>query len=74
MRIYIIVMVALMLMGAYLLGTRVGMARCRANAAVQSMNAYVQIIKDKEKINAETNHTAVRDIRRILRKKYTISQ
>ena len=59
---------------AYIAGCRVGMARCRANVAVQSMNTYVQIIKNKEKINAETNHTAVRDIRRVLREKYTISQ
>lgn len=71
---YVVGFFAMCLVAAYIAGCRVGVARCRANAATQSMNAYVKIIKSKERINAETNHTAVRDIRSILREKYTISQ
>lgn len=61
-------------LGAYWAGVRVGraaaIAKCNADAVVR----HVQTIKQMEKINAETNHTAVRDIRRVLREKYTISQ
>jgi len=71
---YLLVFGGVCLIGAYVAGGRVGTARCQANAAAQSMNAHVQTIKQKEKVNAETNHTAVRDIRRILREKYTIAE
>lgn len=74
MRIYIIIIGGLMVIGAYWAGNRVGrfsvVAQCNADAVAR----HIQTIKQMDKINAETNHTAVRDIRRILREKYTISQ
>ncbi len=72
--LYMLSFVVVCLIGAYVAGTRVGMARCRANTATQSINAYVQTMKQMEKINEKTNHTAVRDIRRVLREKYTIAE
>lgn len=72
MRIYIAMMVCVMCIGAYVAGYRVGhadtVALCNRRATVQ----LIQTIKQKDKINEQVNHTTVRDIRRVLREKYTI--
>ncbi|MCM1294963.1 MAG: hypothetical protein NC311_05430 [Muribaculaceae bacterium] len=74
MRIYIVIMVCVMCIGAYVAGYRVGVANaivtCERNTTVH----LIKTIKRQEKINEKINHTAVRDIRRVLREKYTIAE
>ena len=74
MRVYVFMMILALVLGAYFAGCAVGRTKskekCTETVAVQ----YVQTVKQIEKINEQTNHTAVRDIRRILHEKYTIAQ
>lgn len=62
------------LIAVYVAGIRIGGAKCRTNAMAQSMNTYVQLLKNKEKINENVLHTNLDDIRRWLREKYTIAE
>ena len=52
------------------------MGRVQCNAQIAQANATYQseIINLKEKINAETFNVGLRDIRRILREKYSIAE
>lgn len=74
MRVYVFIMMIALVLGACFAGCAVGRAKskekCTETVAVQ----YVQTVKQMEKINEQTNHTAVRDIRRILHERYTIAQ
>lgn len=74
MRVYVFMMIIALVSGAYFAGCAVGhaaaRAKCNATIAVQ----YVQTLKQQGKINEQINHTAVRDIRRILHERYTIAQ
>ncbi len=74
MRIYIIALVGIMCAGAYFAGRVVGRVSARAECNTVATTKYVQTVKQREKINDQTNHTAVRDIRRVLREKYTIAE
>jgi len=61
------------LVTAWCAGTVIGRAKCMENVANRAaVNSQQQIAK-KEKINAEIYRTGVRDIRDILRTKYTIA-
>lgn len=68
-----LIIVAMVLL-VYFAGRAVGAARCRANVAVQSAQAQIQIIKQTEKINENVLRTNLGDIRRIMREKYTIAE
>lgn len=74
MRFYIILMICALVFGAYFSGRAVGRVEMREKCKVSGAVQYVQTIKQREKVNEQTNHTAVRDIRRILREKYTIAE
>lgn len=74
MRIYLIGAICAAGAALYFCGRGVGAARCRADSAAVAMQTQQHVIKQVERINAETFNTASRDIRRILREKYTIAE
>lgn len=59
---------------SYVVGVRVGRVQCNAHTARANAAHQSEIIKLQEKINAETFNIGLRDIRRILREKYTIAE
>ena len=74
MKIYIFAAAILAVLTAYWAGARIGRAQCAADNA-QAMHAtQTQIIQTVGKINVETYHRGVDDIRRILHAKYTIAE
>ncbi len=73
-RIYIICFVMLVVLGAYAVGGRVAHERCRADATVAMVAEQEKLIKLKEDVNAEVFNRGVDDIRRVLRKRYTIAE
>jgi len=74
MRIYILVAVVVVLSAAYFMGLNIGRANCVADVSQNSVNLYQQQLKKQGEINVEINRTNVRDIRDILRAKYTIAE
>lgn len=74
MRIYFIAALAVLGAALYFFGRGVGALRCRADGAAVTLQAQNQIIKQVEKINAETFNTDTVTVRRWLREKYTIAE
>jgi len=60
--------------GAYFFGWNAGRIQCRNTVANNITHELQQQIEIMEKTHAETLHTGMRDIRRILREKYTIAE
>ena len=60
--------------GAYWAGGRVAAQKCNARAAEVAVKQNQEIIKTMVAINEKTFNTGVRDIRRVLREKYTIAE
>ncbi len=73
-KLYVLLFVCLVIFGAFFVGQNVGKLKCQKNTAINEINNETKIIKITEKINAETFHTGVADIRRILRDEYTIAE
>lgn len=71
-KIYFLLFFIVVLCGAYLVGGRVEHERCKAVTADNLVAHQVQIIKLQEEINEEVVSRRGDDIRRVLRKKYTI--
>jgi len=74
MRIYILVGIIAGLGAAYFMGLNIGRANCVADVSQKTQNLYQQQLKKQGEINVEINRTNVRDIRDILRAKYTIAE
>jgi len=75
-KIYILLGVLLVIIGAYWVGGQISMEKCRAEFAIKqsadNQNIHKEIVKTKRKINAETYGSDIVDIRNRLREKYTI--
>lgn len=74
MRIYFIAALVAAGVALYFFGRGVGAVRCRADGVVVTLQAQNQIIKQIEKINAETFNTDTVAVRRWLRENYTIAE
>ncbi len=72
--IYVVIACVAFVAFAYLAGRANGVQRCRADCIGDVARMQSQLIKQEEKINAETLNTGVADIRRVLRAKYTIAE
>jgi uncharacterized protein (UPF0333 family) len=76
MKIYILILLCVLIAGAYFSGRAIGHARCRAESAVSANAAAAQIqnnlIKIRGETDAETYNNGVADIRMRLRREYTI--
>lgn len=73
-KLYILLFVWLVILGAFFAGQNVGKLKCQKNTAIDEINNETKVIQITEKINAETLHTGVADIRRILRDEYSITE
>lgn len=73
MKIYLIAAVAMLIGGAYFFGVRIARTECAARIAKMQATATYENNEIQRIANEETVHTAVRDIRDILRDKYTIA-
>ena len=74
MKTYLIAAVAAFIFFAFCAGGRIGALKCERNSARDNVNIQHNIYQHQVKINEETMHTGMRDIRRILREKYTIAE
>lgn len=72
--LFILIMVVVGIFFSFWMGTRVGRVQCNAQIAQANATYQSEIINLKEKINAETFNVGLRDIRRILREKYSIAE
>lgn len=63
-----------MVSGAYFFGARIAREKCVADGANAQTNEIINNVKLLRRANEKTVHTNVRDIRDILRRKYTITE
>lgn len=63
----------MLIVGAYFFGVRIAESKCVAQIAKTQTIAIYENNEIQRIANEETVHTAVRDIRDILRDKYTIA-
>lgn len=74
MKIYLIAAVAAFILFAFCAGVRIGTLGCERDASRITTTQQKHNIQHQEQINEKTMHTGMRDIRRILREKYTIAE
>jgi len=72
-QIYFGIAICVIVIAIYFTGVVIGRAKCQAQIATAATNATQQQMIKKEKINAEVFNTGMRDIRDVLRTKYTIA-
>ena len=70
---YIIAAIIVCIITIYLFGRHIGVTKCNQELVAATIQQTEIHNQKKEKINAEVYHTGVRDIRRVLREKYTIA-
>ena len=74
LKTYLIIAICVIIVAAYILGASHGTAKCQQRTAQQTINTITTQQIKTEKINAEIYHTGMRNIRRILHEKYTITE
>lgn len=74
MQKYLIIAVCAMVFGAYFFGARIAREKCVADGANAQTNEIINNVNMVRVANEKTVHTGVRDIRDILRRKYTIAE
>jgi len=74
MQKYLIIAVCAMVVGAYFFGARIAREKCVADGANAQTHEIVNSRNILRKANEKTLNTGVRDIRDILRRKYTIAE
>ena len=73
-KIYFIVLISAFVFGAYFYGLNITNAKCREKQSQNNLIEIQQIERNKRIIRDTVYKTGVRDIRRILRDKYTIAE
>lgn len=71
---YLILAICGLIFGAFIYGRGIGVEKCKLEMAVKNNEFLQQQTKQRKKINAEVYHTNMRDVRRVLRAKYTIAE
>ena len=74
MQKYLIIAICAMVFGAYFFGARIAREKCVADGANAQTNEIINNVNMVRVANEKTVHTNVRDIRDILRRKYTITE
>jgi len=76
-KLYLFLAVCALVCGAYFYGMNLADAKCRAHFSQQNLqsiqNYQNQIMKNKRQTDEIIYKTSVRDIRRVLRDKYSIA-
>ena len=73
-KIYLIALMCATIVGAYFYGKSVGVAQCEKQYLQNQINTTQQQKINERVINETVYKTGVRDIRRILHDKYTITE
>lgn len=73
MKIYFICAVALLIGGAFYMGGRIARTECISEVATAQTNEFIIQLNTQRQIDEKTFHTGMRDVRRVLRTKYTIA-
>lgn len=73
MRIYLIIAIIALVGGAYIMGARVAREKCTADVANATTAEIINTVNNTRAADEKTFNTGVRDIRNILRAKYTIA-
>ena len=73
-RIYLIILVCALFVGAYFYGENRGASKCQIKNLESQIEKTEQIQQNKRNLDDKVYKTGVRDIRDILRAKYTIAQ
>ena len=74
MQKYLIIAVCAMVLCAYFFGARIAREKCVADGANAQTGEIINNVNMVRNANEKTLHTGVRDIRDILRQKYTIAE
>lgn len=74
MKVYLCAIIGAFILCAYFTGRHIGYTKCQHDIINTSTSVQTNTIKQMEKINAETNHSTLHDIRNILRAQYTIGE
>ncbi len=73
-RLYLIMLICAIITGAFFYGKTIGKSKCEIQNFQNQINQTEQIQQNKRNLNETVYKTGVRDIRRILRDKYTIAE
>ena len=73
-KIYFLILISALIFGAYFYGVNITNAKCREIQANNNIAEIQQTDKNKREIHDMVYKTGLRDIRRILRDKYTIAE
>lgn len=73
-KLYVFIGFLCVIAGTYWVGQRVGKTQCDVRIAEIHTESQGQVIRAMGNIDVEMAGTGVRDIRRILREKYTIAE
>ena len=71
---YLCIAICGLIFGAYIFGRTISNEKCKTKIATSNSEFLQQQNVQKEKINVEVYNTNMRDIRNILRAKYTIAE
>ena len=74
MRNYLIITVCAMVVGAYVMGMRIAHEKCKTASANNQTYEIINSVNLQRMANEKVFNTGVRDIRDILRQKYTIAE
>ena len=74
MQKYLIIAVCAMVVCAYFFGARIAREKCAADGANAQTSEIINSVNIVRTANEKTFNTGVRDIRDILRRKYTIAE
>ena len=73
-KIYFMLAIGALVWGAYFYGVNITNAKCQIRYFQETNHAQEILIKNKKEIHENVYKTGVRDIRRILRDKYSIAE
>lgn len=73
-KFYLVVVLAVLMVGAYVSGRKIATADCRADMYQQQNVRQMQINQKLEGINEKVVRSSTDDIRRVLCEKYTIAE
>ncbi|MBP5485700.1 MAG: hypothetical protein J6Y07_03280 [Alphaproteobacteria bacterium] len=71
---YLIIAVCALVIACYFFGARIAREKCVADGANAQTNEIINNVNMVRVAHEKTVHTGVRDIRDILRRKYTIAE
>jgi len=73
-KFYLVVVLAVLMVGAYISGRKIATADCQADMYQQQNVRQMQINQKLEGINEKVVRSSTDDIRRVLCEKYTIAE